>query len=105
MNLRRVISIMIALMFIISAVSAVKPARVRPLPGQTHCPVDLDKDGFYEDMNGDRHVTTLDVQLFFQWIEWILRYEPTRAFDYNRNGRVGFADVVGFYNVTVAPMR
>jgi hypothetical protein len=38
------------------------------------------------------------VQLFFQWIEWILRYEPTRAFDYNRNGRVGFADVVGFYN-------
>ena len=71
---------------------------VLPLPGQTSVPTDPDKDGLYEDMNGNGAIGFGDVVLFFTHIEWIKEKEPVIAFDFSGNGVIGFQDVVVFFN-------
>jgi|GEM_PF-849516 len=71
---------------------------ILPLPGQTSVPTDPDKDGLYEDMNGNGAIGFGDVVLFFTHIEWIKEKEPVIAFDFSGNGVIGFQDVVVFFN-------
>jgi PKD repeat protein len=64
------------------------------LPGQTMPPTDSDKDGNYEDLNGNGRKDFSDVVLFFKQLDWITANEPVAAFDYNNNRRVEFSDIV-----------
>jgi PKD repeat protein len=64
------------------------------LPGQTMPPTDPDKDGIYEDINGNGRKDFNDIVLFFRQLDWIAANEPVAAFDYNNNRRVEFSDIV-----------
>jgi chitinase len=64
------------------------------LPGQIHLPTDPDKDGLYEDLNGNGRLDFADVTLFFGQMDWIAANEPVAAFDMNGNGRIDFNDIV-----------
>jgi PKD repeat protein len=69
-----------------------------PLPGQTNPPTDPDGDGLYEDLSGNGSVSFVDVNLFFQYITWIISNEPVAAFDFTGNGSVSFVDVVRLFH-------
>lgn len=67
---------------------------LQPFPGYTNLPRDLDGDGLYEDVNGDGVHNFNDVTLLFNEMSWITANQPIELFDFNRNGRIDFADVV-----------
>ncbi len=69
-----------------------------PVPRGSGSPTDLNKDGRYEDVNGNGRSDFADVVLYFNQISWIVANEPISAFDYNGNGRIDFADVVALFN-------
>jgi PKD repeat protein len=71
---------------------------VLTLPGQTNPPTDPDGDGLYEDLSGNGSMSFVDVNLFFQYITWIISNEPVAAFDFTGNGSVSFVDVVRLFN-------
>ena len=73
------------------------------IPGASGLPQDLDKDGKYEDVNGNGRTDFADVVLFFNQMSWITENEPMNAFDYNNNGRIDFADVVTLFNGLGSP--
>ncbi|MGD9937037.1 MAG: S8 family serine peptidase [Methanoregulaceae archaeon] len=66
---------------------------VPPLPGGG-TPQDLDKDGLYEDVNGNNRADFADVVLLFNQADWVAEHAPIAAFDFNKNGRIDFADIV-----------
>lgn len=81
-------------------VGFIEPPITQPivtLPGQTTIPTDPDKDGFYEDLNGNRRLDFADVVLFFDQMDWINANEPVTAFDMNGNGRIDFNDIVRLF--------
>jgi len=63
-------------------------------PNTSSIPTDPDRDGLYEDINGNGHVDFADVVLFFRNMDWISSHEPVSAFDFNRNGSIDFNDLV-----------
>ncbi len=67
-------------------------------PGSTAPPTDTDRDGLYDDVNGNGRADFADTVLFFNQMTWIAANEPLAAFDYNGNGRIDFADVVWLFN-------
>ncbi len=71
---------------------------VRTMPGSIARPHDLDGDGRYEDVNGNRRGDFTDVVLYFNQMAWVAANQPLSPFDYNRNGRIDFADVVWLFN-------
>ena len=78
-------------------VGFIEPPVTQPvvaLPGQTPLPTDPDKDGLYEDLNGNGRLDFADVVLFFDQMDWITANEPVTAFDMNGNGRIDFNDIV-----------
>ncbi len=77
---------------------AVRGEEYPALPGAFGPPTDPNRDGRYEDVNGNGRADFADVVLFFDQILWIAANEPVMAFDYNGNGRIDFADVVWLFN-------
>ncbi|WP_440950367.1 hypothetical protein [Methanosphaerula subterraneus] len=77
------------------------PASTGPLsiPPGTLPPTDPDRDGRYEDLDGNSALDFNDVVLFFNQMDWIAENEPLTAFDFNRNGSVDFDDVVLLFNM------
>lgn len=77
------------------------PAPVTPpvtrFPGGNDTPRDLDRDGLYEDVNGNGRADFADVVLLFNQIDWVNQNGPIIAFDFNGNGRIDFADVVRLF--------
>jgi hypothetical protein len=67
---------------------------VVPFPGSVLLPTDPDRDGIYEDTNGNGRPDFADVVLFFKNIAWIGNHEPITAFDFNRNGSIDFNDLI-----------
>jgi lysophospholipase L1-like esterase len=67
------------------------------VPGGAGVPNDLDGDGLYEDVNGNRRTDFADATLFFRQVSWIGASEPLKAFDFNANGRIDFADIVRLF--------
>ncbi|NMB79988.1 MAG: hypothetical protein GYA23_12945 [Methanomicrobiales archaeon] len=79
----------------------VDPASTEPgvvaLPQTSAAPTDPDKDGRYEDLNGNGEMDFNDVVLYFTHIDWIADNEPTGAFDFNGNGGIDFQDIVNLF--------
>ena len=71
---------------------------VLAVPPSTLSPTDPDRDGFYEDVNGNGRPDFADVVLYFNQMTWIAANEPVGLFDFNGNGRIDFADVVWLFN-------
>ena len=63
------------------------------------CPVptDPDRDGLYEDLNGDEVIDFVDLQMLFLNLDWIAANEPVNLFDFNRNGSVDFDDITALF--------
>ena len=57
-------------------------------------PTDPNKDGLYEDLNGDGHTDFTDVILLFKDMEWIQANEPIQYFDFDGDHMVTFHDVI-----------
>ncbi|WP_090617445.1 fibronectin type III domain-containing protein [Natrinema salaciae] len=55
---------------------------------------DPDGDGLYDDVDGDGQTTHADVNAFYEHLEADGVQENPDAFDFDGNGRVGFADVL-----------
>ncbi|HOT93886.1 MAG TPA: NosD domain-containing protein [Methanoregulaceae archaeon] len=68
------------------------------IPGGSGLPSDTDRDGLFDDVNGNGRKDFADVVLYFNQMDWIADNEPVNAFDFNRNGRIDFADVVTLFN-------
>ncbi|WP_209628819.1 S8 family serine peptidase [Methanofollis sp. W23] len=81
----------------------VMSAHVRPFPrpdgGTYPPPTDQDGDGLYEDLNGDGVLTTEDVEVYAGNLQFIRDRQPIEAFDFDRDGRVGFSDVNTLYRM------
>jgi PKD repeat protein len=73
------------------------PPAILTIPGQTNPPTDPDHDGLYEDLSGNGSMSFVDVNLFFQYITWIIGNEPVAAFDFTGNGSLSFVDVVRLF--------
>ncbi|NLX49736.1 MAG: carbohydrate-binding protein [Methanospirillum sp.] len=71
---------------------------VLAVPGCNQVPRDGDRDGLFEDLNGNGRPDFADVELFFDQMAWIAEHEPFEAFDCNANGRIDFADVTWLFN-------
>jgi PKD repeat protein len=68
-----------------------------PLSGGEGRPTDPDGDGLYEDIDGDGEATYADVVALFEGFETEGVAANGVAFDFNRNGRVDFDDIVTLY--------
>jgi PKD repeat protein len=54
---------------------------------------DPDKDGRYEDLNGNKKQDMQDLVLLFKNFEWLSKSSISARFDYNNNGKVDLADL------------
>lgn len=57
-------------------------------------PIDVDEDGFYEDLNGNGRTDFADVIIYFKNMDFIRKNQPTVCFDFNENGNIDFADMI-----------
>jgi TolB protein len=71
---------------------------VIPFPDCAENPLDLDDDGFCEDINGNLRLDFNDVVIYYHHLSWIDQNEPVAVFDFNANGRIDFNDVVLLYH-------
>jgi outer membrane protein assembly factor BamB len=69
------------------------------LPDQETSPRDLDGDGLYEDLTDNGEFSFVDVVAYFHNIDWIDENLPTEYFDFNRNGRIDFDDIVDMFQM------
>jgi PKD repeat protein len=76
-----------------SGSSTTAPAIVK-FPGQSSLPTDPDGDLLYEDTNGNRIVDINDVMIFAINMNWIKGNQPLRYFDYNKDGRIDYRDIM-----------
>jgi PKD repeat protein len=60
-------------------------------------PSDPDKDGLYEDLNGDGSVDFRDVVLFFKDMDWISSHEAIQYFDFDGDHNMTFKDVIALF--------
>jgi PKD repeat protein len=68
-------------------------------PGCTNPPIDLKKDGLYEDINGNGIMDFDDVVSYYENMDWIEENVSIAFFDYNKNGLIDFDDVIKLYNM------
>ena len=70
-----------------------------PFPGYESNPTDPDSDGLYEDVNANSRIDFNDLMVFFIYNGWAEANQPTKSyFDWNSNGKIEFADVIGFWD-------
>jgi PKD repeat protein len=74
---------------------------VKPFPGYTTPPTDPNRDGLYEDTNGNGRADFNDVIVFFNNMEWVIANQPVAAFDFSKNGRIDFTDIVKLFESIV----
>jgi len=67
----------------------------RPIAGVM--PRDLDRDGLYEDINGNGRLDYDDLVRLFKHFEDQAVRECWRLYDFNRNGRLDFGDIVELF--------
>lgn len=72
----------------------IKPLQLVPIGDAKALPQDLDKDGLYEDVNGDGTLSLEDAALLGLNIERPAVQENARAFDFDNDGDADFDDVV-----------
>lgn len=70
---------------------------VRSFPNSACPPRDLNKDGKFEDVNGNGRTDFADVTLLFNNLDWCCSNQPPCCFDFNQNSRMDFGDVVTLY--------
>ncbi|MDD2340191.1 MAG: PKD domain-containing protein [Methanosarcina sp.] len=68
-------------------------------PGYTNPPTDLNKDGLYEDINGNGVLDFDDVVAYYDNMDWIEESASVAFFDYNKNGLIDFDDIVKLYDM------
>jgi len=78
-------------------IGAFERAAAEVLPGGAGLPGDPDRDGRFEDVNGNGRKDFADVVLLFSDLAWCAGHEPF-AFDFNHNGRTDFGDVVALFH-------
>ena len=78
--------------------------QIQALPDMSALPTDPDRDGIYEDLNGNGRKDFDDVVLFFKQLDWIAANEPVSAFDPNGNGRADFDDIVRMFKELMTMM-
>lgn len=71
----------------------VKPLHLVPIGSSEGPPTDIDKDGLYEDVNGDGRLTKADISLLSENLSVFSVVGNERAFDYNNDGVVTQDDV------------
>ena len=88
MKIMKTVQLILALLLIASGIGSVSAGNIN----------DLDRDGLYEDLNGNGRLDFDDVVTLFDMID-ILGAHPFIAlcFDFNHNGRLDFADVVTLF--------
>jgi len=76
------------------------PASTAPvgIPSATSPPTDPNRDGLYEDLNGNGMLDFNDMALYFIQMDWIAEHEQVSAFDFNKNGSIDFDDIVILFN-------
>ncbi len=67
------------------------------LPGALSSPQDIDRDGRYEDVNGNGRVDFSDVVLLFNNLDAVSASYPASVFDFNLNKRIDYSDVTALY--------
>ncbi|GBC75930.1 hypothetical protein HRbin07_00122 [bacterium HR07] len=72
----------------------IKPLQLVPIGDAKAPPQDLDKDGFYEDINADDKLSLEDAALLGLNIDKPAVQENARAFDFDNDGDADFDDVV-----------
>jgi len=71
----------------------IKPLSLYPIGESSNPPTDIDGDGLYEDIDGDKRLTKQDVSLFTDRLgDRSIAYNA-RAFDYNNDGVITLDDV------------
>ena len=70
---------------------------LRPFPGLTPYPRDLNSDGLYTDINGNNRLDYNDLTVFFQHLAWAKANQPTECFDFNGNGWLDYNDVITLF--------
>ncbi|RLI83157.1 hypothetical protein DRP04_02190 [Archaeoglobales archaeon] len=68
-----------------------------PPPIDGHQPQDLDKDGLYEDVNGDNSFNFGDIVFFFKNFDRPEIQNYSQYYDFNKDGSVNFGDVVELF--------
>ncbi len=68
-------------------------------PGCNNPPIDLNKDGLYEDINGNGIMDFDDIVAYYDNMDWIEKNASVAFFDYNKNGLIDFDDIVKLYDV------
>jgi hypothetical protein len=75
-------------------IARLKELKLVPVGDSKAPPQDLDKDGLYEDVNGDGRLTIDDATLLGFHLDSPAIQENARAFDFDNNGPVNFEDVL-----------
>ena len=71
--------------------------KLSPLPEKENPPSDPDKDGLFEDLNGNGLKDFDDVVEYFKYFEWIEENYEENSVDFNLNGEIDFDDVVELF--------
>lgn len=74
--------------------------QIQPLPGMDNPPQSIDGDSLYRDINGNYNHDYRDITLYYEQIGWIATNEPLEPFDFNRNGRIDYNDIVTLFEET-----
>ena len=68
-----------------------------PIPGFVQIPGDPDRDGKYEDLNGNGKIDLQDPPILFNNFDWIKANLPHQAFDFNGNGVLDYGDITALF--------
>ncbi|MDD3932731.1 MAG: DUF2341 domain-containing protein [Methanoculleus sp.] len=77
--------------------SYITVAVLRPFPGITALPRDLNGNGLYTDINGNNRLDYNDLTVFFQHLAWAKTAQPIACFDFNGNGWLDYNDVITLF--------
>jgi len=72
--------------------------KIKKFPGCENLSNDLDGDGLFRDINGNGRKDFYDVTTFAVNLDWAISNEPVTPFDFNKNGRIDFDDIVKLFN-------
>ena len=78
---------------------------IQPFPdpsgGDYQAPTDINADGQYEDINGNKRLDFNDVVIYFYNTDFIITRQPWWVFDYDQNGIINLNDVVHLFRETL----
>ena len=63
-------------------------------------PTDPDRDGLYEDINGNKRLDLNDIVIFFSNLDMVVNHEPWWSFDFDRNRVINLNDVVSLFQMS-----